>query len=471
MKIKKLLLILSSLLFFLTLTLTKVEAQLGTSGLVFVVNDTGDSLDANPGDSVCKDSSGKCTFRAAVMEANAGLESDIISFALPSPAVINLTLGKISITANVSIVGPGSRRLTIQRSAASGTANFRIFELPNTNTKAAIRGLKISNGSGVLQGGGVYIQRGATANLTDVVLSNNQATTGGAIANVGTLNLTRSLLNSNTADSQGGAIMNVDGLAVARITNTTITDNATVTGGAIYNSGSLLLVNNTIFHNSATNLGSSVVNTPGGAINILNTIIAGDSTLPVTALQGAFISLGNNLISDARTSTGFTNGVNNDRVSNNNSIDPLIGNLVNNGGQTDTRIPLAGSPAIDGGNSCVRTATCPVSTTPPLLLTSDQRTNFARNVGEAVDIGAVETGAAAASGTIPYTGVFGGVKMYGGTVMVLTDTASGNKAYQVVRPGGFYQFEGLVIGEVYILETRIKRSGNFLPLIIVLDNF
>lgn len=39
---------------------------------IFIVDDTVDAIDANPGDGRCATASGACTLRAAVMEANAG---------------------------------------------------------------------------------------------------------------------------------------------------------------------------------------------------------------------------------------------------------------------------------------------------------------------------------------------------------------------------------------------------------------
>ncbi|RME36321.1 MAG: CSLREA domain-containing protein [Thermoflexia bacterium] len=38
---------------------------------MFIVNTTADTPDANPGNGVCADSSGRCSLRAAIMEANA----------------------------------------------------------------------------------------------------------------------------------------------------------------------------------------------------------------------------------------------------------------------------------------------------------------------------------------------------------------------------------------------------------------
>ena len=61
------------------------------------------------------------------------------------------------------------------------------------------------------------------------------------------------------------------------------------------------------------------------------------------------------------------------------AVEPLIASLADNGGPTNTHLPLAGSPAIDGGGTG-----CPAG---------DQRGN-ARPAGLACDVGAVETGIA-----------------------------------------------------------------------------
>ena len=50
----------------------------------FTVDSTADSHDATPGDGTCADSSGRCTLRAAIEEANAAASADTIT--LPSNA-------------------------------------------------------------------------------------------------------------------------------------------------------------------------------------------------------------------------------------------------------------------------------------------------------------------------------------------------------------------------------------------------
>lgn len=58
----------------------------------FIVNSSGDTVDANVGNGVCAGSSGQCTLRAAVMEANASAGPHTISVAY---AFIELFTGSV----------------------------------------------------------------------------------------------------------------------------------------------------------------------------------------------------------------------------------------------------------------------------------------------------------------------------------------------------------------------------------------
>lgn len=472
MKIFNLTLTLITILFFTALAATNVKAQTAVGGRLITVTDNGDSNDVNAGDGICLDSNGNCTLRAAIQESN-GLGFNVINFALPPDSVINLTLGELLITKVIHIVGPGARKLTIQRSANPDTPPFRIFHIaPNVGLRLIIRGFKIKNGNVDSDGGGFYIEKGNIVYMTDVAVSNNSANRGGGIANAGTVNLTRSLINSNVAlilNGAGGGIMNIDGGSAATISNSTLTENSAVNGGAIYNEGNLLLVNNTITNNSATNSGSSVVSAEGGVLNVLNTIIGMDTASTISSLSGTFNSLGNNLITDARNSTGFTNGVNNDQVSNNNTINPMLGNLSNNGGQTDTRALQPGSPAIDRGNNCIITAICSAPLPPGFRLSTDQRTNSTRLSGQAVDVGAYETGSSVINGSIGF-GRFSFRPRLAGSLVILTDASTGEKRVRTTNPFGNFVFSNLPLGEVFILEIRSKRAGQSSVAIFDFDN-
>lgn len=440
-----------------------VSAQVNV-GRLFTVTHSGDSADAAVGDGVCADADGRCTLRAAVHESNGNnAERDVIIFSLAYPAVIDLTLGELTITGNnTSIIGPGARRLFVQRFTGGGVP-FRIFHVPNAGTNVVIRGLTISDGiAGVfISGGGIRIGPGASVLLADASLRNHSGGSGGAILNEGSMTISRVLMASNAANLNGGAIATTPN-STTFISNSTITANSATNGGAIYAEGLLLSANNTITHNSATMNASAIFSGPNANVRLLNTIAGTDVSLPVTSLSGTFTSLGNNIITDARTSTGFTNGVNNDQVSDNNAIDPLLGPLADNGGQTDTRALLAGSPAINNGNSCVYSGTCSITFWPNLRLSSDQRRRPRQGLGGAVDVGALESGGTFSSGSASLFGRIPGfapLAMYYNSQAILINVVTGERRYLIINAGGALHFSNFNPDEVYVIEFRSKREA------------
>ena len=175
----------------------------------------------------------------------------MIIFALPNPAVIDLTLGELNITSGIWIFGPGARRLTVQRSFAPGTANFRIFPRRPNGGGVEIRRMSIRNGNAGESRRRRDIGRGglAASVFRTSRSSETRRANGGGIAVAGkALFMNRVLVSSNTATLKGGGIFN-QGFPGPRITNSTITNNTAATGGAIHNSGSLLLANDTISDN------------------------------------------------------------------------------------------------------------------------------------------------------------------------------------------------------------------------------
>jgi hypothetical protein len=333
--------------------------------------------------------------------------------------------------------------------------------------------MTIRNGriTGALFGGGIYVEQSRSLDLAEVTVAENFAIYGGGIANWGFVNVTRSLFTGNRGNNWGGAIYNIHFPAQTfRMTNSTVTANSAGVHGAISNDGTMLLVNSTITHNSADELTSGIVSFAEGTVTVLNTIIGSNNSPTLNCLDGHFISLGNNIITDARNSTGFVNGVNNDQVSNNNAIDPLLGPLMNNGGQTDTRALLAGSPAINAGSNCVMTGTC--SSNPPISLANDQRSGFARRTGATVDIGAFEYNSTPISGSVSFGfAIFNRPARYAGSIAVLTDALTLEKRYSAINPFGSASFQSLPFG-VYVLEIKSKRAGLSLgPLVLDLNDF
>src|SRR5437762_12202404 len=77
-----------------------------------------------------------CTLRQAIFVAASG---DTINFAA-GLTTITLTSAELLINKSLTINGPGVNLLTVRRSAANGTANFRIFEIPTSNINVTISG-------------------------------------------------------------------------------------------------------------------------------------------------------------------------------------------------------------------------------------------------------------------------------------------------------------------------------------------
>jgi hypothetical protein len=293
------------------------------------------------------------------------------------------------------------------------------LELSNTTESTTITG----PAAGVTVSGNnasriFFVDRGVTAAMSGLTFANGAAVTpgfpadrGGAIENyTGNLTITNSLFVNNTALSYGGAI-NEDGGSVTLI-NDTLTEN-TVTGtapdgpgcgGAISVEGAVVLNGDTITDNTAQNGGGICSNIASGdTFSVANTIIAGNietvagagDATGVADETGAFTSLGNNLIGNTTESSGW---ISSDLTGN--GASPLaadLGSLANNGGPTETMLPLTGSPAIGAGSVALIASG----------VTTDQR-GLPRTVNSAVDIGAVETQSAPfatlAGGNLTVTG-------------------------------------------------------------------
>lgn len=240
--------------------------------------------------------------------------------------------------------------------------------------------------------GGAIFNAGGIVIITNSTLQSNRAGFGGAIFNdQGTVEITRSTLSRNRAtsevqdgqyNSKGGAIYNNRGTVT--ITASTLSGNnaycdapvlfsCDAYGGAVFNSfGSLRIVQSTLVGNysscgtSCESDGHNVY----GSMTVASSIVSSAIT-PNCGSPASITSLGHNLSRDA--SCGFTQATDIERT------DPLLGDLADNGGLTQTHLPQPGSPAVDAG--------------PVTCVSPDQR-GLVRPNGAVCDIGAVEVNAA-----------------------------------------------------------------------------
>jgi predicted outer membrane repeat protein len=262
-----------------------------------------------------------------------------------------LTIKDSTVRRNISSGSGGgiatSGTLTVTNSTISGNTAFSFGGGIEANTVTLTNSMVSGNTAATDNAGGISA---GTAILTNSTVSGNSAFgTGGGIAAF-TATLNRSTVSGNTAGIDGGGIRAV----TATLTNSTVSGNtAQGNGGGIWATTATLL-NDTIVENVA-HTGGGLYHNPGGTFGVINTIVAlnlTDFTGLGPDVSGAFTSLGHNLIGDRTGSTGFTDGVSGDQVGSAGAlVDPMIGPLASNGGPTKTHALLAGSKAVDHGNT------------------------------------------------------------------------------------------------------------------------
>jgi hypothetical protein len=409
----------------------------------FTVDTTADDLNL----AACTTAPSDCSLRGAVYKVNtAGSGIDAIVFALPSNdagctqqgvCTITLTNGMLSIirsnaTETVDIVNStGPSRLIISGNNQSPVfyndkSSLRLDGITITNGKGAtlttygyaggfttdvMGGLRLSNCVVINNSGRTGgISAGGNVEIYDSTIVNNSGDYGGGVAVYGgSLTIQRSTISGNTTTNNGGGVLLSGGTFgfAWLIDNSTISGNTAARGGGVYFSranpsapGTLTLNSSTVTENTAT-LTSDTSN--GGGIDsvyrdtayqgqkapvfLSNTIVAGNhnaSAPDVWAVMSANSAY--NLIGNGTGLTDSSGQTNNQIGTAVNPIDPLLGPLADNGGQTKTHALLPGSPAIDKGQKTIYNN-----------VTTDQR-GLVRtvdlvsvsNVADGTDIGAYE---------------------------------------------------------------------------------
>ncbi len=263
---------------------------------------------------------GHCTLREAVENAvvksgdhpdcATGGAADIITFSVS---------GTITLVSPLSISGtPDALKIdgTGQAVVISGNHTMRVIEvgaLPLTLNR-----LTIANGHTSDWGGGIDNNAGGTLTITNSTLKDNSSGYGGAIFNGATLIVANSTFVGNSAVSDGSAIH---------------AKNATTT-----------ILNSTIAANTSA---GSAIGVYGGTTTLRNTIVANNTA---ANCGGTITNGGNNIDTGATCGWGSANG-------SKSNTKPLLGPLS---GSPKFFTLQAGSPALDAGNDAV-CAAAPVS--------------------------------------------------------------------------------------------------------------
>lgn len=143
----------------------------------FTVDNAGNLPDAAPGNGVCATAGGMCTFRAALMEANALPGADSVQFALGSGTPTITAPNLPAITDVVTILGATGGATRIQLNGAS-TAGPGI-EVDATGSNSSIQSLVINRFMGV----GVRID-GAGVTVANCLIGTDASGTGTVSGNV-----------------------------------------------------------------------------------------------------------------------------------------------------------------------------------------------------------------------------------------------------------------------------------------------
>lgn len=287
----------------------------------FLVNTTTDTVDVNPGDSVCADDSGQCSLRAAIQEANTLAGDDMItlsantySLTISGAGEDNASQGDLDIKDTVTIQGSGTDQTIIDANSLD-----RILDIvASIDITLTLENMTLQNGSATVDMGGAIknytnstlvisnvslinnhadqfggaILTGGSCVITNSLISENDGSAGGGIVSFGSLNLNQSTISKNkstdsaendgnggglfcygctltstnssifdnTTNGDGGGVYCSDGFDVcsSEFINSTISGNeASNNGGGIFSSGEMFLYNSTITNNTADNLANN----------------------------------------------------------------------------------------------------------------------------------------------------------------------------------------------------------------------
>lgn len=310
---------------------------------------------------------------------------------------LDATINDSTISGNSATGSGGGIRtrgnLTINRSTISG------------NTTAA---------GGISGGGGIYSNAGI-ATIRDSFLTNNSAINGeggGLRKRNGSLVIERTVITGNIASSAGGGVSVADGGVLARVTSSTVANNAASGplgrgGGLFIWEGSLIVTDSTVHSNSATVSGGGIFSNTTLSTRrttVLGSTVSGNSSLSrgggiynydgITQVRHSTVTantapdgfgsgvasagdsntrtdiVGSIVAGNTHSDVDFTDGTGNSFQSlgynligsgsalakfngagdQSNIADPKLGPLADNGGPTQTHALLMGSPAIDAGN-------------------------------------------------------------------------------------------------------------------------
>lgn len=293
----------------------------------------------------------------------------------PASGTVDLSIRGLSLTGAHVNGAIKALQTTILVTDASFSQNDGGFggAIEADNVSLTIRNSRFSDNNSTTEGGAIAVGANGSIDIEDTTFSDNTSSTGGGGAIYATGNVSvriaTSLLRNNVTSGDGGAILMAGVLADALdVRNSTLLENIAVHGGAIAmeSGGALTLENVTVFNNSAPS-GGSVIFTTTDTLTTMNSLLSG------TCLGLSASPAGTGNIESPGDSCSLPSG----NLVNQSAGSIMLAALADNGGPTQTLLPLAGSVLVGNGAA--------------LCEPIDQR-HLLRDVG-ACDVGATEYGA------------------------------------------------------------------------------
>lgn len=254
------------------------------------------------------------------------------------------------------IAGFNGATLSLTRSVVSGNVAFLGLGggISATGGTTTLRRSTVSDNDAVGDlGGGIFNSMNGVLTIDRSTISGNHAgaSGGGILNNIGPLTLTKSTVTGNTAEGNAGGV--ASGNSVTSIVDSTISGNrATGSGAGLMSNGTpgVTISNSTVSGNIADADGDGSGDGEGlfrtaGSVVLVNTIVAGnvDSWGEAPDCTGDIGTQGFNLV--GANSGCIASPAQGDQIGTVGApIDPRLAPLADNGGPTQTRALLPGSP-------------------------------------------------------------------------------------------------------------------------------
>ena len=369
-----------------SIPMNAAESVTANFGVNLVVTSAGDDNPANAGNCTAQATPGSnttdlvpgCSLRDALaFAANTGAAN--ITFAsapgqlFSSAQTITLLAGgagTLTIPSNTTITGPttGSgygltNLVTVNGGGAAVAAP--VFTGAATGGGSSINNVIITNGVYYGYGaGGIFNSATSTLTVTNSTIAGNDAPSGcGGIYNDGA---TMTIINSTISGNSGiaGGLTSGPGGSLTVIGTTISGNSGNSEGGGLHVYNATAIITNSTISRNASDVAGGGIDNVGGTVTLTNTIVSGNNAPTNADIDGGFSSSGGNVIGSSNL---------------------ILSSLGNNGGPTQTLVPLDQSAAICAGTLANATAAG---------ITADQRgSSFDSDCAAGlIDAGSTQTG-------------------------------------------------------------------------------